>query len=127
MDGASTKGWDNEMAARHLRGSEGSAVWVEVARHGGSDQIPGMAGDRFDDPEAERKRFRCAPSQTCNDCCFDSLEPRPSILYRAKTFPRGTSCRMSRDSWDKVVAAWVCVSVLSCPFLNGQRFSTSAL
>lgn len=57
MDGTSTEGWDNETAARHLRGSEGSAVWVEVARP--REQIPGLAGDRYADEALERKRFRC--------------------------------------------------------------------
>jgi C-terminal processing protease CtpA/Prc len=32
VDGENTEGWDGEVAAQHLRGAQGSAVWVKVAR-----------------------------------------------------------------------------------------------
>lgn len=73
VDGNSTEGWDNETVTKYLRGSEGSAVVVEVGRpRPGSvsdvaedllqvaepDQIPGLAGRRLEPYELERKRFR---------------------------------------------------------------------
>ncbi|GAB4819205.1 hypothetical protein N2152v2_006251 [Parachlorella kessleri] len=61
VNGDSTEGWDNDNLAKHLRGTEGSAVWVEVARQRGEgEQIPGVAGIRYtqQDLNVDRKIFR---------------------------------------------------------------------
>ena len=86
MDGRSAEGWDTDKVTQYLRGSEGSSVVVEVGRpragagHTGEaiaaapavarpverwvqpqpDQIPGVAGARYESADLERMRFRWA-------------------------------------------------------------------
>ena len=64
VDGAPTDGWNGEQAATHLRGANGSAVTVQVARPvrgkaGGGDLVPGVAGARPEEGAVkEVKQFR---------------------------------------------------------------------
>ena len=66
VDGAPTDGWNGEQAATHLRGLNGSAVTVQVARPVrakaaaavGGDQVPGVAGTLPEEGAKEVKQFR---------------------------------------------------------------------
>ncbi len=58
VDGTSTVGWDGERAAHHLRGNEGSAVWVRVAHREQLGPVPGVAGRQFRPPKVEVKQYK---------------------------------------------------------------------